>query len=225
MNLTFWGLALTICLFAGASALSRRLKSAFLQPILICALGIMLVLTLFHIPASDYAQSVQPLSCLLLPATVCLAIPLYRQRKMLRSYLAALLAGTLAGVATAVGSVLLVAWLFGLDHAMLATLLPKSITSAFGMELAAEYGGNPALATAVIILTGIVGNIACVPFCRALKIKDPVAVGLCVGTSAHAIGTSKALELGQTEGAMAGLAMVLTGLMTTLLFPFCMAIW
>lgn len=224
MNLTFWGLALTICLFAGVSSLGRRLKTAFLQPILISALGVMLVLTLFHIPAADYAQSVQPLSCLLLPATVCLAIPLYRRREMLRSYLAALLAGTLAGAATAVGCVLLVSWLFGLDHAMLATLLPKSITSAFGMELAAEYGGIPALATAVIILTGIVGNVACVPFCRALRIRHPVAVGLCVGASAHAIGTSKALELGETQGAIAGLAMVLTGLITVVLFPLCLAI-
>lgn len=219
MSLSFWALTATLAAYLLAAALQRRFSLAVFQPILVAGLLVMALLALGRIPHEAYSQAVEPLSRLLLPATVCLAIPVYKQLPLLRAHLLPSLAGIAAGTVTALSSVALVAGLFGLDRMMLATLLPKSVTSAFGMGLAAEYGGIPSLATAVIILSGIVGNMTCVGVCKALGITQPVAVGVCAGTAGHAIATTKALALGETQGAMAGVAMVLTGLLTTALMP------
>ena len=219
MSLSFWALTATLAAYLLAAALQRRFSLAVFQPILVAGLLVMALLVVGRIPHEAYSQAVEPLSRLLLPATVCLAIPVYKQLPLLRAHLLPSLAGIAAGTVTALSSVALVAGLFGLDRMMLATLLPKSVTSAFGMGLAAEYGGIPSLATAVIILSGIVGNMTCVGVCKALGITQPVAVGVCAGTAGHAIATTKALALGETQGAMAGVAMVLTGLLTTALMP------
>lgn len=222
MNLSFWALALTFAAYGLAVALQRRYPLGLLQPILVAAVLVGAVLLLGRIPLEDYSRAVEPLSRLLLPATVCLAIPVYKRLPLLRAHLLPVAAGIVAGTVTALGSVALVVRLFGLDRVMLATLLPKSVTSAFGMAIAAEYGGLPALATAVIILTGIVGNITCVWVCKALRVTHPLAVGVSAGVAGHAIATAKAIELGETQGAMAGVAMVLAGLLTTALMPLFM---
>lgn len=219
MKLSFWGLAITLAAYVLAALLHKRFPLAILQPILVAALLLLGFLAAFKVPREAYSLAVEPLTQLLLPATVCLAIPVYKQRQLLRRYLLPVLVGIGAGVLTAMGSVVLVVRLFGLDKVWLATLLPKSITSAFGMGLAAEYGGIPAMATLVIILTGIVGSVICGAVCKVFGITHPVAVGLGIGSAAHAVGTAKALAMGETQGAMSSLAMVLTGLMTTALMP------
>jgi len=219
MSLSFWGLALTCLAYALASLLYRRFSLAVFQPILIASVLVMGFLTAANIPHEEYSQAVQPLTKLLLPATVCLAIPVYKRLQLLRPYLLPVLAGIMAGTLISMSCVALAAKAFGLDSDLFVSFLPKSVTTAFGMELAAEHGGIPALAAAVIILTGIVGNMTCVAVCKVFAVTHPVAVGVCVGVSSHAIGTAKALSLGETEGAMASLAMVLTGLLTTALMP------
>lgn len=222
MSLSFWALALTFAAYGLAVALQRRCPLALFQPILVGAALVGAVLVFGNVPQEAYNAAVEPLSRLLLPATVCLAIPVYKRLPLLRAYLLPVVGGIVAGTVTALGSAALTVRLFGLEEAMLATLLPKSVTSAFGMALAAEYGGFPSVATAVIILTGIFGNITCVGVCRALGITHPVAVGVSAGVAGHAIATAKALDLGETQGAMAGVAMVLTGLLTTALMPLFM---
>lgn len=214
-----WGVVLTIGAFALGTFINRKTGKAWCNPLLLGSLFVILLLSLLKIPYPEYKASASPLSYLLLPATVSLAIPLYEKWGLLKTNLAAILAGILAGVLTSLGSITALALLLELDAAQAATLLPKSVTTAIGMDVAETLGGIPALAGAVIILTGIMGNLTAQWLCRALKITDPLAKGIGIGTASHAIGTAKALELGEVEGAMSSLAVALAGVVTAFLAP------
>ena len=214
-----WGVLLTLGAFALGSFLQKKARQAWCNPLLLGSLFIILLLSLLKIPYPEYKASASPLSYLLLPATVSLAIPLYEKWELLKTNLAAILAGILAGVLTSLGSIMVLVLLLELDAAQAATLLPKSVTTAIGMDVAETLGGIPALAGAVIILTGIMGNLTAQWLCRALKITDPLAKGIGIGTASHAIGTAKALELGEVEGAMSSLAVALAGVVTAFLAP------
>ena len=214
-----WGVALTIGAFALGTFINRKTGKAWCNPLLLGSLFIILLLSLLKIPYPEYKASALPLSYLLLPATVSLAIPLYEKWELLKTNLAAILAGILAGVLTSLGSIMVLVLLLKLDAAQAATLLPKSVTAAIGMDVAEALGGIPALAGAVIILTGITGNLTAQWLCRAFKITDPLAKGIGIGTASHAIGTAKALELGEVEGAMSSLAVALAGVSTAFLAP------
>ena len=178
-----------------------------------------MLLSLLKIPYPDYKQSASPITYLLFPATVSLAVPLYEQWELLKKNVFAIAAGIGAGVITSVASLLLIAWVFQLDSASAVSLLPKSVTTAIGVDVAAELGGIPALTTAVIVLAGIGGNLMAVSLCRLLRITNPIAKGIAIGTSSHAIGTSKALEMGQIEGAMSSLSIAVAGVLTAILCP------
>ena len=158
----------------------------------------------------------QYLSYLLTPATVCLAVPLYQQLNLLKKNLKAVAAGILSGVLTSILSVLGLSYLFGLSHDMYVTLLPKSITTAIGMGVSEELGGIVTITVAVIIITGVLGNIIADVVYRVFRIKEPVAKGLALGTASHAIGTAKAMEMGPVEGAMSSLAIAVAGLLTVI---------
>ena len=208
-----WGVALTIGAFALGTFINRKTGKAWCNPLLLGSLFIILLLSLLKIPYPEYKASALPLSYLLLPATVSLAIPLYEKWELLKTNLAAILAGILAGVLTSLGSIMVLVLLLKLDAAQAATLLPKPV------DVAEALGGIPALAGAVIILTGITGNLTAQWLCRAFKITDPLAKGIGIGTASHAIGTAKALELGEVEGAMSSLAVALAGVSTAFLAP------
>ena len=154
------------------------------------------------------------MSYLLTPATVSLAIPLYRQMEILKKNFKAIILSVLAGSITSMGVILVMAMLFGLSHEEYVTLLPKSITTAIGMGVSEELGGYVTITVAVIIVTGILGNIIGETVCKVFRIKNPISRGLALGTSAHAIGTTKAMEMGEVEGAMSSLAIVVAGLIT-----------
>lgn len=214
-----WGVALTIGAFALGTWINRKTGKAWCNPLLLGSIFVILLLSLLGIPYPEYKASASPLSYLLFPATVSLAIPLYDKWELLKRSAAAILAGILAGVLTSLCSITALALLLKLDTAQAATLLPKSVTTAIGMDVAAALGGLPALAGAVIILTGITGNLTAQWLCRALKITDPIAKGIAIGSASHAIGTAKALEMGQVEGAMSSLAVALAGVITAFLAP------
>ena len=214
-----WGTLLTIAAYGTAVWLQRRIKKSWCNPLLLCVVLLIAFLAATKIPCADYRAGASPISWLLLPATVCLAIPLYEKLGLLRENLPAILAGIAAGAFASLGSVLAMAWVFRLEKAQAVTLLPKSVTTAIGMDVASSLGGIPALAGAIIILTGIVGNLSCRWLCRVLRITDPVAKGIAIGTGSHAIGTAKALELGEVEGAMSGLAVAVAGILTAVLAP------
>lgn len=218
-NSAAWGVLLTMAAFALGTVINRRTGKAIFNPLLLAAVFVVVFLSVLGIPYAAYKASAAPVSYLLLPATVSLAVPLYEKWELLCRNWAAILAGILAGVAASLGSVLVLALLLRLDHAQYVTLLPKSVTTAISMDVSAELGGIASLTGAVVILTGIVGSLFGEGLFRLLRITDPMAKGVAMGTAAHAIGTSKALEMGETEGAMSGLSIAVAGIMTAILAP------
>ena len=216
---TMWGVGLTLAAFAAGTLINRVTRKSVCNPLLLGSLVVVAVLTALRIPYAQYKASAAPVSWLLLPATVSLAVPLYEKWDLLRRNAKAILAGIAAGTLTSLASVLLIAWAMELDHAQFVTLLPKSVTTAISMDVSAELGGIASLTGAVVILTGIVGSLFGEGLFRLLRITDPMAKGVAMGTAAHAIGTSKALEMGETEGAMSGLSIAVAGIMTAILAP------
>jgi len=214
-----WGVLLTIGAFALGAFLQKKTGWAWCNPLLLGSLFVVLFLRLCEIPYPDYQASAAPVSYLLLPATVSLAVPLYEQWEALRKNAAAILSGIAAGVVVSMGAILALAWVFQMDRAAAVSLLPKSVTTAIGTDVSGELGGIPALTTAVIILTGIFGNLTAQAVCRLFRITDPAAKGVGIGSASHAIGTTKALEMGAVEGAMSGLSIAVAGILTALLCP------
>jgi len=214
VNSIYFGIVLSLAAYALGVWLKKKLRRDYVNPLLVSAIVIIGVLLLFDIDYASFNAGGQYISYLLTPATVCLAIPMYKQLHLLKAYKKAVVFGLLAGVISSLGSVLGLSVLFGLSHRQYVTLLPKSITTAIGIGVSEELGGFAAITVAVIIITGLIGNVTAQGFCRLVRIKDPVAVGLAIGTSSHALGTARALELGEVQGAMSSLAIVAAGLLT-----------
>lgn len=215
----FMGLFITLGAFLLAAKIRQKTGRALFNPLLVAVIMVMLFLKLFGISYENYSQSVKPISVLLTPATICLAVPLYEQFTLLKKHYRAVLAGIISGVVTSLVCVLALSLLFKLDHATYATLLPKSITSAIGMDVSAMLGGHVSITIAIIIITGIFGNLIAETVCRVFGITEPIAKGVAIGTSAHALGTTKAIEMGEIEGAMSSLSIVVAGILTVLLAP------
>ena len=193
-----------------------RKKISVLNPLLVSIIFVIAVIKIFHIDYETYNSGAKYISYLLTPATVCLAIPLYRQISVLKERAKEVFIGILAGVLASMGSILLMSYFFGLTHEQYVTLLPKSITTAIGMGVSEELGGIQTITVAVIIITGVLGNIIAEAVLKIFRIKEPVAKGLAIGTASHAIGTTKALEIGEIEGAMSSLSVAVAGLMTVI---------
>lgn len=210
----FFGVFVSLAAYFFGLALRRKTGLSILNPLLISILAVMALLAVFKIDYAAYNQSAKLLSSLLTPATIALAVPLYEQLSLLKKHKKAILLGVLSGVLTSLVCVLVLSLLFGLDHAAYVTLLPKSITTAIGMGVSQELGGHVSITVAVIILTGILGNMIAKSVCHLFGITDPIARGVAIGTSSHAIGTTRAMELGQIEGAMSGLSIVVAGVLT-----------
>lgn len=212
----FFGAILSLAAYEVGLLLKRRFKLAILNPLLIGIICVMGVLALLQVDYKEYEKRAGYLSYFLTPATVCLAVPLYQQVSLLKKNLKAVAAGILSGVFASLISVLALSRLFGLDHQQYVTLLPKSITTAIGMGISEELGGIVTITVAVIIITGILGNMIAEWVCRIFKIREPIAKGLALGTASHAIGTAKAMEMGPVEGAMSSLAIAVAGLLTVI---------
>ena len=210
----YWAIVVSIASYILGDILKKKFKIAIINPILI---SVILTSAFLLLTGTDYAQykaGASLLSWLLTPATICLAIPLYEQLSVLKSHKTAILTGILSGVITSFLCVLALGLIFHLNHAEYVTLLPKSITTAIGLGLSEQNGGYASITAVIIIMTGIVGNISSPFILKVLKITDPVARGVAIGTSSHAIGTAKALEMGQVEGAVSSLSIVVTGILT-----------
>lgn len=219
LNSGYFGFVITLGAYLLGLQVKRKTKLAIMNPLLVAVTLIILFLVVFRIDYEVYQKGSQYVSYLLTPATVCLAIPLYRQLRLLKDHLAAVAGGIASGVLTSILSIYAMSRLFGLSHEYYVTLLPKSITTAIGMGVSQEAGGIVVLTVVSIILTGILGNVIGEAVFRLFSISDPIAKGLALGTSAHAIGTAKALELGEIEGAMSSLAIAVSGLLTVAAVP------
>ena len=216
----FFGVFVTLAAYFLGLKVKEKTGLAIMNPLLIAIVLVMLLLRGLDIDYAAYNQSARLVSSLLTPATVCLAVPLYEQLQLLKRHKAAILTGVISGVLTSLVCVLVLAMLFGLDHAAYVTLLPKSITTAIGMGLSEELGGYVSITVAAIIATGILGNIIGESVCRLFHITDPIARGIALGTAAHAMGTAKAMELGPIEGAMSSLSIVVAGVFTVVFASF-----
>ncbi|HPY44370.1 MAG TPA: LrgB family protein [Bacteroidales bacterium] len=215
-NSIYWAIVISLASYVFGDVLKRKFKIAVMNPILI---SVALTSVFLLATGSDYSQykaNSSLLSWLLTPATICLAIPLYEQLSVLKKNGLAIIVGIASGVLTSFLCILALALLFSLGHSEYVTLLPKSITTAIGIGLSEQNGGHVSITAVVIIMSGIVGNVASPFVLKILKITDPVAKGVAIGTSSHAIGTAKALEMGKVEGAVSSLCIVVAGIMTVI---------
>lgn len=219
------GIVISLLAYEIGLAAQRKWKLAVLNPLLISIVLVIGFLIVFRVDYDSYNNSAQYLSYLLTPATVCLAIPLYLQLDLLKKNIGAILIGVLSGVLASLGSVLAMAVLFGLNHKQYVTMLPKSITTAIGMGVSEELGGYVTITVAVIIITGVIGNMSAEFICKMFRIKSPISRGLAIGTASHAVGTARAMELGEVEGAMSSLAIVVCGLCTVVGASIFSYIW
>lgn len=210
----FAGVTLSLVAYLLGSLLKKKFKLGIFNPLLISIIFTILVLVGTGVDYEVYNQGARYLSWFLTPATVCLAIPLYEQWQLLKKNFKAVISGIAAGVLTSLFTVFLLDKIMRLSHAEYVTLLPKSITTAIGMGVSEELGGYVNITVAVIVVTGVLGNIFGELICKIFRIKEPIAKGLAIGSAAHAIGTAKAMEMGEIEGAMSSLSIAVAGILT-----------
>ncbi len=216
---TFWGAFITLLFFFIGDWLFRKTKFFLFSPLLISVTLCIVFLCVTKIPFTEYEASAKVISWFLTPCTVALAIPLYEQFEKLKENAFAILAGILTGVIVNLASVYALCVVFKIGHTEYVSLLPKSITTAISFAITQQYEGHVAITAMMVILAGNVGNLFAEVICKLCRITEPVAVGVAIGTSSHALGTSKALQIGDTEGAMSGLSIAVTGLITVLMMP------
>ena len=212
----FFGVLLCIGTYQLGVWIRQKTKLSLLNPPLISIILVILFLLAFRIDYDDFYQGGKYLSYLLTPATVALAVPLYARMQLLKDNFKAVMAGIVSGVITSLVSILVLALLFGLSHTHYVTLLPKSITTAIGIGVSDDLGGIPTITTAVIIITGVFGNVTAEWIYKLFRITEPIAKGVGLGSSAHAMGTARAMEMGETEGAMSSLSIAVSGLLTVI---------
>lgn len=210
----FFGVFVSLAAYAVGVFIKNKTKFSLFNPLLISIIITSAVVIFAGIDYDVYYEGAKYISYLLTPATVALAIPLYEQVTVLKKNFKAIIAGIVSGVITGLCSILAMALIFGFTHEQYVTFLPKSITTAIGMGVSEELGGYVSITVAVIIITGVLGSVIAEGVLKLFKITDPCAKGIAIGTASHAVGTSKAMEIGKTEGAMSGLSIVVSGLLT-----------
>lgn len=215
----FFGVTITLITYAIGVLIKKKLKIAIFNPLLISIALIIIFLAFTGIDYQSYSEGADFISYLLTPATVCLAVPMYEQMDSLKKNGLAIMAGILSGTITSMLCVLACTAIFKLNHETYVTLLPKSITTAIGIGVSEEMGGVITITIVAIIVTGIFGNMFAELICKFFKIQHPIAKGVAIGTSSHAMGTSKAMELGEVEGAISSLSLAVAGILTVILAP------
>ena len=213
----YFGIALSILAFWAGEKLQKKLKSPFCNPLLIAILIIVIILLVFDIPYDSYNEGGAVINMFLAPATACLAVSIYTKLQLLKENAIPILVGCTAGSLSSMGSVYVLCKLFGLDEAMTASLLPKSITTPIAVEVCQTHGGIVPVTVIAVIFTGIRGSILAPYLIKLVRVKNPITAGLAIGACSHAVGTSKAIEFGETEGAMSGLAIGVCGILTVII--------
>lgn len=214
MQSAFFGVMVSLLAYTLGTFLKKKFKMAIFNPLLVAIIVTIIILLVCHIDYKSYYSGAKYLSYLLTPATVCLAIPLYEQLLLLKENWKAVFFGILSGVITSLSTVFILSLIFGLNHKNYVSLLPKSITTAIGMGVSEELKGYVTITVAVIIITGVLGNIIAETACKVFRINEPIAKGIAIGSASHAIGTAKAMEMGEIEGAMSSLSIAVAGLLT-----------
>ncbi len=215
-----FGLVLSLLTFLFAKWIGSRLKLSVLNPLLLAIVFCIVILQLFGIPLEAYEEGGDMISVFLGPATAVLAYSIYRQFALLKKYFIPVLCGCLAGSITSMASAWLLSELFGLEEDLQASMIPKSVTTPIAIGISEQLGGIPSVTVAVVIVTGIMGSIVCPYLMKIFRIQNRIAAGIAIGTCSHAVGTTKAVEIGEVEGAMSGIAIGVSGILTVVLSLF-----
>lgn len=221
----YFGLALTLIAFYIAVSISKRYKLIILNPLLVSILLVIVVLVTGKIDYENYNEGAKYISFLLTPTTVALAIPLYENLAILKENFTAILVGIVTGTLSSAFTILPLCVLLGLDKVDYITLLPKSITTAVGIFLSEDFGGLVPVTVISIVMAGISGVVLSDLVLKIFKIKSPIAQGIALGSSAHAMGTSKAFTLGELQGAISSLSLAVSGILTAIIFSFLVNIY
>lgn len=211
-----FGIALSVSAYEIGLFLNRKAKTPLVNPMVVAIILILGFLTVFKIPLENYYKGGNVIAMFLAPATASLAVSIYNRFSLLKQNLIPVIVGTFIGALTSIVSVISLCKLFGIDDTIMLSLIPKSVTTPIAMELSTSLGGVSAIAVAAVVITGIFGTIMSPLFIKWFKINNSVAAGLAIGSSCHALGTSKAIEIGETEGAMSGIAIGMCGISTVI---------
>lgn len=216
----FFGLTLSLGVYILCKVLNDKTKLAILNPLLLATVIVIAILTIFDIPLEAYNAGGDIINMFLGPATTVLAYSIYKQITLLKKNFIPIAIGCLVGSITSMGSTYLLCNAFGINNMITASLMPKSVTTPIAMEVSSSLSGIPSITVAAVVVTGIFGSMACPILIKLLRIKNKVAAGVAIGTCSHAAGTSKAIELGEVEGAMSGIAIGVSGILTVLIAVF-----
>lgn len=214
-----FGVLISIAAYIAGCFIKDKFKSAVFNPLLIAIIILIAVLSSFRIDYDDYSKGGQVISFFLAPATVALALPLYKKFALFKKNALPILAGIICGAVSGIVSVITLSKLFKLSDELTMSLIPKSITTPIGMALSEQLGGMPSITVVAIIVTGILGSIIGPFLDKVLKINDKVAMGIAMGNASHAVGTARAMEIGETEGAMSSLTIAVAGIITVVIAP------
>ncbi|WP_032121395.1 LrgB family protein [Clostridium amazonitimonense] len=219
INSPLFGILISLVCFEISTILYSKFKFPLLNPLLISVLIIIFILTIFNVNFEQYNLGGHFISFFLGPATVVLAVPLYNKLDLLKSNLLPLLGGIIVGSIVGIFSIIILSKAVNLDLDIIKSLAPKSVTVPIGVEISKTLGGIPSLTVFSIIVTGILGSIIGPFIFKIFKIEDSLSKGVALGTSSHALGTAKAFELGETEGAISSICIGVAGIMTVFLVP------
>lgn len=211
-----FGIILTLSSYIIGTEINRKFKKSFLNPILISIIIIISVLIIFKIPQESYFAGGDIITLFLGPVTAVLALSVYRERKLLKKHFLAIIMGTAMGSLASVGSIILLCKLLNIDSVIIASLIPKSVTTPIAIAVSSSLGGIPAITVIAVLITGIGGGIFAPCFVKMFKITHPVATGVAIGSCSHAIGTIKAIEMGEDIGAMSGISIAFSGFFTVI---------
>jgi predicted murein hydrolase (TIGR00659 family) len=225
LNTPIFGILLSLIAFQIGVLLYNRILLSLFNPLLVASVLVIIFLLFFRIDFETYNIGGDYISFFLGPATVVLAVPLYKKISLLKNNALPILTGIFVGCIAAILSIAVLSSLSGLDELVSKSLLPKSVTMPIGIEISKQIGGISAITIAAIVITGITGAVLGPFICRSFRIKDKVAIGVALGTASHALGTTRAIELGETEGAMSGLAIGIAGLITVFLVPLLLYVF
>lgn len=216
----FFGLSLSVVCWCLAVKLQKKTGLLVCNPVLVASLMAIAVLLVFDIPLESYEAGGNLIKLMLGPATAVLALNIYQQRKVLGEHFLPVLLGCLAGSVASIVSILLLCQLFLTDQVFTVSMLPKSVTTAIALGISENGGGIPGITAAAVIVTGLEGAMLAPLFAKLFCIKDPVAEGVAIGACSHAVGTSKAMEIGALQGAMSSIAICVCGIFTSILALF-----
>lgn len=220
-----FGVGITLIVFSFSLYISKRFKLSILNPVLVSTIIIISFLMLLKIDYNTYNQGGSIITFFLGPATVVLAVPLFNQINLLKKHLFPILIGIFSGCVAGIISIIALSKIFKLDKNLILSLIPKSTTSAIAIDIAKEIGGNQSLTVVFVVMTGVIGYIIVDKVLKVFKINNSIAKGIAIGTSSHATGTAKAIEMGEVEGAMSSLAIGVAGLITVFIAPIILRVF